>query len=71
MIFTPLVKNKLASSLALPQSDHSTGNHQGRWGGLGKFTFPRVVIDGGERRVSEEEREEERAGSSGRLWHTG
>lgn len=29
MIFTPLVKNKLASLLALLQSGRSTGNHSG------------------------------------------
>lgn len=50
MIFTPLVKNKLASLLALSQSGLSTGNHQCGEGkkALGKFTFPGVVIDGAE-----------------------
>lgn len=56
MIFTPLVKNKLASLLALPQSGCTSGNHQGGGGrgkALGKFTSLRGVIDGGERRGRE------------------
>lgn len=69
MIFTPLVKNKLASLLVLPQQGCSTGNHQGvkngkkkekkergMEGSARKVYFFRVVIDGVERRRGSEER---------------
>lgn len=50
MIFTPLVKNKLASFLTLPQSGRSTGNHQcGEKKSARKVYFSRAVIDGGEK----------------------
>lgn len=48
MIFTSLVKNKLASLLALTQSGRSTGNHQPGEEGNRKFTLPEFKIDGGE-----------------------
>lgn len=70
MIFTPLVKNKLASLLVLPQSGCSTGNHQGGEGNkkaLGKFTFPGVMIDGGEWRRGSGERMKAPGGNG--LWH--
>lgn len=58
MIFTPLVKNKLASLLALLQSGCSTGNHSGKRNKRHlESLFSRAVINGGQRREEDTRRE--------------